>query len=187
MKKMVQIPGKPSLLVVDATQQAGASELRLSRRVFRSLSRRGVKLFGHEPHGIADPEEMRGILAADEEYNCILLLAHGQAQGNSTGASLEACWEWLKNQVQLSPKLFAACVCRGYDPSVGREILETSSFASIALAPESELTSREAAAFFVKFFYELDIHCSGSISGMMAQFAYAKARHLSRGKMKMRW
>ena len=90
-------------------------------------------------------------------------------------------WAWLNSQVELPPLVFAACTWESYDPSVSREILESpDTFAPLALAPQSPLTPREASLFLLKFFTELDLHSTDSITGRMVWFSHSKARELLR-------
>lgn len=185
MRKTVSIPGRPVVLFVDATQNSQGWEYDFSERVFNTMQRRGVQALGAGPYRVSQPEALKEPLASPDEFNCLLLLAHGSSAGGAAGADMEACWEWLAKQGQLPPRLFAACICHGHDPALTHRILTSPSLAPIALAPVAEPTPRQAAAFFVKFFQELNLHCTSSINGLMAQFAFAKAQKFAPGKMKI--
>ena len=187
IKRSVQIPGSPVVLFVDGTENVSGWEFELSDRIFTALRRRGTSLVGTRPYRAAHPEEIPDSLASGEGYNCLLLLVHGKVEGNADMVGLGDWWDWLAHRPQASPRLLAICICQGYDSSLGELMQQQSSFAPIILAPESDLTPRQAAAFWVKFFHELNLHCADSISPMMAQFAFAKARHLAKGKMKIRY
>ena len=95
------------------------------------------------------------------------------------GANLASYWSWLNSDVELPTVLFATCTWESYDPAVSKEILEcSSSFAPLAIAPQSPLTAREAGLYFLKFFTELDLHSTDKITGRMVWFACSKAREL---------
>jgi hypothetical protein len=126
---------------------------------------------------------MADLLTVRPSFNCLLL----QADGNNGDGSMEACCDWLSNQSGLSARLFAACICGGYSTVSSDKALQVGGFASIALAPVAELSARQAAPFFIKFFIELDLHCKDSINAMMAQFAFAKAQKFAPGRMRIKY
>ena len=140
-----------------------------------------MAMLGNGPYHISHPEEMKEPLAQHQAFNCLLLQAHG----DSVLGNVEECWEWLSRQVQLGPTLLAVCVCQGYTADLADKMLQKGGFASITLVPVEELSVRQAAPFFVKFFVELDLHSTDSINGMMAQFAFAKAQKFAPGKVKI--
>ena len=186
----VSIAGKPVILVVDASGNKGGWEFAFSDRLFSSLARRGLLLKGNGPIHVEEPESLLPHLVPRESFNCILLFAsadraHGEeAQGEKEGrprAHLASYWAWLNTQVQLHPLLLAACAWESYDPVVSQEILESpDSFAPLALAPQSPVTPREASLFFLKFFTEMDLHSTDSITGRMVWFSHSKAKELLR-------
>ena len=181
MTNRVVITGKPTVLSIDATQNAGGWEHRLSHRIFKSLERRGVAMLGNEPYHISRPEEMGKPLTEHQTFNCLLLQAHGDsALGNA-----EECLKYLSGSVQQDPKLLAVCVCQAYIADLADKLQQKGGVPSIMLVPVGELSVREAAPFFVKFFVELNLHSTDSINGMMAQFAFAKAQKFAPGKVKI--
>ena len=181
MTKQVTIAGKPTVLSIDATQNVGGWEYRLSHRIFKSLERRGVAMLGSESYHISRPEEMWNPLAQHQGFNCLLLQAHG----DFVLENLEECLKYLSHQVQQDSKLLAVCVCQGYVADMAEKLQQKGSVPSIMLVPVGELSVRQAAPFFVKFFVELNLHSTDSINGMMAQFAFAKAQKFAPGKVKI--
>ena len=168
----VSIPGKPSVLMVDASQDMNGWESAFCDRLFTTMKRRGLSLIGEAPARIEAPEELMTYLEPDDASNCILVLGYGEGRG---------CWEWLTTRSGLSPKLFAVCTWEDYDPEVSREILESQTpFAPLALAQQSPLMPREASLYLLKFFTELELHSDSAITGRMVWFSDSKARELLR-------
>ena len=175
----VIIPGKPTILLVDASLNLDGWEAGFCDRILDRLRRRDIRLKSGGPARVEKPEELAHHLEPQQEFNCILLLCHGEKDGLPQEAKLKSYWEWLNGYHWLSPKLFATCTWEGYDPHTSREILGASNtFAPLALTPLSPLTPREGGLFFIKFFTELDLHSGDRVSAGMVRFSYAKARHL---------
>ena len=175
----VTIPGKPTILLIDGSRNLEGWESSFCERLFDRLQRRGIHLVADVPVRPAKPSELVSSLDPEDDFNCILLLCHGEGERVSQEAKLSSYWEWLNQYPWENPKLFAALTWQSYDPHASREILESSnSFAPVALAPTSSVTPRLGGLFFVKFFAELHLHSFDSISGGMARFSYAKAKHL---------
>ena len=175
------IPGRPTILVADASRNLGGWESGFCDRLFAIMNRRGLQLIGDAPIRVDLPEELLQYLERQGEINCILLLAHGEGESVLPEAKLSSYWAWLSSRGQFPPVLFAACMWESYDPAVSREILESqASFSPLAVVPQSPLTPREAGLFFLKFFTELDLHSSESITGRMVWFSCSKARELLR-------
>ena len=177
----VSIGGKPTILVVDASCNLEGWEFEFCDRLCASMKRRSLLIKGSAPVRVERPEDLLPHLEPQEAFNCILLFGHGEGDHVAPEAKLSSYWAWVNSHVQLSAKLFAACMWESYDPVVSQEILESpKSFAPLALAPQSLLTPREASLFFLKFFTELDLHSSDSITGRMVWFAGSKAKELLR-------
>ena len=177
----VSIPGKPTILVVDASRNVGGWEYEFSDRLSGNMKRRGLLMETDSPVRVELPGDLLTHLESEKGFNCILLLAHGDGTCVQSAARLSSYWEWLNSGARLPPVLFAACMWEGYDPEVSREILESpDSFAPLAVAPQSPMTPREAGLFLLKFFTELDLHSDESITGRMVWFACSKARELLR-------
>ena len=177
----VSIPGKPGILMVDASQDRNEWESAFCARLFTSMRRRGLVLLGDAPARIEDPEELAEHLEPDGALNCILLLGHGEGAPTAAAVTVRSCWEWLSRRSDLAPKLFAACTWESYDPDGSREILESpTTFAPLALAQQSPLTPREASLYYLKFFTELELHSEAAITGRMVWFSGSKAKELLR-------
>ena len=175
------IPGKPTILMVDASSNVDGWESEFCDRLFTSMSRRGIQLKGSSPVRVKSPEELLPHLEPRDAFNCIFLFGHDKEDSGSHGSNLSSYWAWLNTDAGLSGVLFAACSWEDYDSELSREILEAGeSFAPMALAPQSVLTPREASLFFLKFFTELNLHSTDSITGRMVWFACSKARELLR-------
>ena len=175
------IPGKPTILMVDASSNFDGWESEFCDRLFTSMSRRGIQLKGSSTARVKSPEELLPHLEPRHAFNCILVFGHDKEDSESQGANLNSFWTWLSTHAQLSNVLFAACSWEKYDAGLSREILEApESFATMALAPQSALSPREASLFFLKFFTELDLHSTDSITGKMVWFACSKSRELLR-------
>jgi hypothetical protein len=144
------------------------------------MQRRNLLLQGSAPVRAEQPKDLLPYLESQEAFNCVLLLGHGDVEEALPQAKLRNYWDWFNSQVHL-PKLFAACTWESYDPEVSQEILQSpNTFAPLALAPQSPLTPREAGLFILKFFTEMDLHSSNSVTGRMVWFSCSKARELLR-------
>jgi len=167
--------------MVDASRNLEGWEFEFCDRLYASMRRRGLLLKGSAPARVEQPEDLASHLEPQDAFNCILLFGHGDGEHVPHGADLRGYWAWLNSHTTLSPKLFAVCTWESYDPVTGQEILESpNSFAPLALAPQSPLTPREASLFFLKFFTEMELHSSDSVTGRMAWFSCSKARELLR-------
>ena len=172
------IPGKPALLVADASRNVEGWESDFGARLYSSLSRRGMGLVGDGPITARDPDDLLARLGSLGGYNCILLLGHGSEDPQD---GVAGHWARLATWEALPPLLLALCTWDQYDPSLSRRVLEPSEGpAAFALAPQSPLTAREAGLFYLKFFTELDLHSTDAISGRMVWFAWSKAKELLR-------
>ena len=178
MWSSVSIPGKPRILVVDASHDLGAWEWEFCNRRRASLERRKLRLVGSAPVQVERPEDLTPHLGAEDAGNCIPLFCQGRDQLVPPEASMRNYWAWLNSCGGQVPKLFAACTWEGYDPVVSQEILGSESFAPLALAQQSPLTPREAGLYFMKFFTDLELHSEDSITGKMFWFSGSKAREL---------
>lgn len=176
----VSIPGKPTILVVDASCNLGGWEFEFCDRLFATMKRRNLLLQGGTPSRVERPDDLLAHLEPQEAFNCILLFSQADATPLPPEATLRNYWEWLNSHIRL-PKLFAACTWERYDPEMSQEILKSpKTFAPLALAPQSPLTPREAGLFSLKFFTEMDLHSSDSVTGKMVWFSCSKARELLR-------
>ena len=179
MGSPVSIPGKPTILVVDASSNLEGWESEFCSRLFAAMKKRGLSLTGTGPVATENPQQLAPHVESQEAFNCILLLGHGKGDGVEPGSDIGSYWAWLNAQDGLLPKLVALCTWERYDQSLSHEILESSeTFAPLALSPQSPMTPREAGLYFLKFFTELDLHSEGSITGKMVWFSGSKAREL---------
>jgi hypothetical protein len=173
----VRILGKPSLILVDATQNTMGFEREFCNRLFAALKRAGLSIRGDSPIQIRSLEEIISVLETTE-YNCILFCAHGVGENLNPDQTVAHYWSQLKSK-ELPEALFAVCSWQSFDSRNGEDILKSrEGFAKIAIVPQSELTEREAGLFYLKFFTELNLHASDEISGKMAWFSFAKAKEL---------
>ena len=172
------IPGRPALLVVDASHNLHGWESEFCDRLHSSLRKRGLCLKSESPVRVDSPEELVQHLK-DAELNSILLLGHGTEAILPPGETIEAYWEWLDAQEWLPPILSAVCTWEDYDAALSERILAASDgFAPMAVAQKSPLSPREASLYFLKFFTELDLHSEDAITGRMVWFSDSKAREL---------
>ncbi|MSQ33895.1 MAG: hypothetical protein EXR60_05715 [Dehalococcoidia bacterium] len=183
---MRDIPGKPTVLLLDATRNSGGWESELTDRCFKAMRRRQVRLSGDGPWRPTRAEDLEGVLSAADDFNCLFLLAHGRGDGTPPSSDGRSYWGRLLLHPELSEKLLALCVFQPHDASLSQEVLQPGAWGRIALAPTAEITARDAIIFFVKFFYELDLHSRSSITSAMAQFAYFKAGRLVKNKVALR-
>ncbi|MBI3953331.1 MAG: hypothetical protein HY330_02345 [Chloroflexi bacterium] len=183
---MSTVPGRPTVLVLDATQNLQGWEFELAERGVKALRRRQVQVWGERPWRPANAEEMERSLPPPQDFNCLFLLAHGPGDATPASATARAYWDRLVAQQALAAKLIAVAPIQPYDAALSKEVLRPGGPGAIALAPTTELSARDVVIFFVKFFYELDLHARDSITGTMAQFAYFKAQRLVRNKVGLR-
>lgn len=186
MWSSVSIPGKPVILLVDASVNLGGWEAQFCARLCSSMVRRGLHLHGGAPVLVSCPEDLDPHLEPRGAFNTVLLFAHGRGERVTPSASLSSYWKRLNFHGHLPPVLFAVCTWESYDPVVCQDILEsTSSFAPLALVPRTNLTPREAGLFFMKFFTELDLHSDDAITGKMVWFSWSKAKEILRRRRLM--
>jgi len=158
----LSIPGKPSIAIVDGSQDRNSWESQFCVQLFGSLKRSGLQMYGECP------------LAADilapvkdpEKFNSLLLCAQDPFD----------FWPQTKTQSWFSQKLFCFCSWQNYDPQISTEMLQSQ--AAAVVVPESQTTAREAGLFYLKFFTELNLHSVDQISGKMIWFSFAKAKEL---------
>ena len=173
------IPGRPALLVVDASHNLHGWESEFCDRLYAGLRRRGLCLKSEEPVRVTQPGQLAPLLEGASPFNSILLLGHGVEEGLAEDARLDGYWEWLNRQEGLPQLLLAVCMWESYDAALSEKVLDTrDGFAPLAVAQKSPLTVREASLYFLKFFTELDLHSADEITGRMAWFADSKAREL---------
>ena len=175
----VSIPGKPTLLVVDASCNLEGWESDFCSRLFAVMRKRGLLLTETSPIRTERPQQLAPHVESQQAFNSVLLLGHGKGDGVEPGRDIGSYWAWLNAQDGLLPKLVALCTWERYDQSLSHEILESpQTFAPLALAPQSPMTPREAGLYFLKFFTELDLHSDGSLTGKMVWFSGSKAKEL---------
>ena len=173
------IPGKPALLIVDASRNLHGWESQFCDRIYSSLSKRGIRLTSEGPVRARDARELDSRLKDGAAFNCILLLGRGTGEGLASGEGVGEYWHWLAAQQWLPPLLLAVCTWESYDPALTDRILGGSDgFAPMAVAQKSPLDPREAGLYFLKFFTELDLHSEEAITGRMVWFSDSKAREL---------
>lgn len=175
----ITIPGKPRLLLIDGTRNAGGWEREFSQRMFTVFQRKGLGLLGETPIQSSHPQDLGEILKDQDAFNCLFLICHGEGSDVPEESKLAAYWDWLSHSNLTTPKLFAVCTFETPDPETSRLILSAQeSFAKIAIVPGSSLSQRAAGLFYLKFFTELDLHADNSIMGKMVWFSQAKAKEL---------
>lgn len=178
MWSSVTIPGKPSILVVDASRNLEGWEHDFTYQLFASFKRSGLDLVGEKPVRVQHAQQLTASIT--QNGNCILLFASGQAGNLAPEATMKGCWDRLQSNA-VGPKVFAACMCQRYDETTSREVLKPQdTFAPIALIPQSTATPRESGLFLLKFFTELNLHSPENITGRMAWFSFTKATALLR-------
>ncbi len=171
------IPGKPALLVVDASGDVQGWESQFCDRIYSSLRKRGLGLKSDGPVRVREPGELAPHLKAGAGLNSVLLLGHGA--GGASAEGVGAYWSWLAGQEGLPPLLLAVCTWESHDPALTDRVLGGSDgFAPLAVAQKSPLGPREAGLYFLKFFTELDLHSEDAITGRMVWFSDSKAREL---------
>jgi len=179
MWSSTEIPGKPSILAVDASRGLEGWEHEFMDRLFNSLKRSGLLLVTDTPLRIEQTHELEPHLS--ESFNCLLFFSHGEGERVPAAAKMQSHWDWLNIHGQLPPTFFAGLTCGSYDPTVSSQILQSrQTFAPLALAPQSPVTPREAGLFLLKFFTELHLHSAEAVSGKMVWFSYSKAKELLR-------
>ena len=104
----VTIPGRPTILMVDASRNQMGWEFEYCDRLFASMKRRGLHLEGSAPVRVKDPEELLPHLEAWGSFNCILLFGHGQGANVAPETKLSGYWACLNSHVRPADKLFAA-------------------------------------------------------------------------------
>ena len=169
MWSSVTIPGRPSILVIDASRNLAGWEHDFMDQFFSSLKRSQLQLIGEAPVRLDQIQELEPFLS--QQFNCMILFSYGE--------QLKTDWRWLQAHPNLSPKVFAACMCEFYDDEITSVILQSpQTFAPIAVVPQSSATPRETGLFLLKFFTELNLHSQDNISGKMAWFSFSKATAL---------
>jgi hypothetical protein len=174
------LPGRPTVLMVDASLNRQGWESEYCRRLFNAFQRRGLRVLGDAPLPSRCPEDLLR-LRSDEAYNSILLFAQGIADQTSPEGRLRSYWDWLASRDDWPNILLAACSWEDYDPETTQQIVNApKTIAAMAVVQGSPLTPREASLFFLKFFTELGLHSTDSITGRMVWFSCSKARELLR-------
>ncbi len=177
----ITIPGKPRLLMVDASRNAQGWEAEFCDRVFNVLGRKKIEIMGERLLRVHTPQDLDEPLRDEQAFNCILLFCHGQGPKVDQESGLSAFWTWLSKHQALSPKLVAVCTWETDDPQTAETILSAGdTFAQLAVVPQSPLSPRAAGLFFMKFFTELDLHAHDSMTGKMVWFSHSKAREILR-------
>jgi hypothetical protein len=162
MWSSVTISGVPRILLVDVTQNKDGQEYAFSDRLYKALKKSGLQMVTDAPLHSTSGQ------LSDYQFNCLLIFAH----------SAKDVLETIGSQ-HLSSYLLAICSTDGFDASSGESILKSDPpIASIAIAPLSTMSLREAGLFYLKFFTELKLHSADSISGKMVWFSFSKAKEL---------
>jgi hypothetical protein len=162
MWSSVSIKGVPRILMIDVTQNREGQEYAFSDRLYQSLKKSELHMEAAGPlHSIPDQ-------LSDYQFNCLLIFAHSPKDVLDTIGSQH-----------LSSSLLAIFSTDGFDAQSGESILKLSPPAApIVIAPLSTMSLREAGLFYLKFFTELKLHSTDSISGKMVWFSVSKAREL---------
>ena len=151
MWSSVSIPGVPRILMIDVT-----GEYAFSDRLYQSLKKSGLQMEADAPlHSMSQ--------IGDYQFNCLLIFAHSE------------------NDVPkiIDPSCLLAICSTGFDVKSGEAILKSNPpIAPIVITPLSTMSLREAGLFYLKFFTELKLHSTDSISGKMVWFSFSKAKEL---------
>ena len=172
------LPGRPSVISIDATQDTHGWESEAAARVTNSLVRRDIRVVSGGVIVANGLEEVVSSLRPPGGYNCILIFAG--TEGEVPAASL---WSELKARLGGQQKLFALCTWDGADGRVSEDVLKgRDHFGVMGVAQQTPLSGRAAGLFFMKFFAELDLHshATESMTGKMVWFAHSKAREILR-------
>jgi hypothetical protein len=163
MWSSVTIPGVPKILMLDVTQNMEGQEYAFSDRLYQSLKKSELRMEADAPlHSI--PAQF-----ADYQFNCVLIFAH----------SPKDVLETISSHHHLSSSLLAIFSTDGFDAQSGESIVKlTPPVAPIVITPLSTMSLREAGLFYLKFFTELKLHSTDSISGKMVWFSFSKAKEL---------
>jgi hypothetical protein len=148
--------------MIDVTQNTEGQEYAFSDRLYQSLKKSALQMEADAPlHAI--PNQW-----SDYQFNCLLIFTH------SPENVLNAI-----NSVHLSSYLLAICSTDGFNAESGESIVKSNPpIAPIIIAPMSIMSLREAGLFYLKFFTELKLHTTDSISGKMVWFSFSKAKEL---------
>ncbi len=181
MWSATSIPGRPTLLMVDASRNAQGWEAELCDRLFTTMRRRKLSLIGDGPVRVDRPEELAPHVGPQgSDFNAVLLLGHAGDEATASGAGLRGYWEWLSAQA-LAPKLLCLCTWEDCDSALAETVLKSEqTCAPLALAPQTPMPARAAGLFLLKFFTELELHSEQEITGRMVWFSWSKARELLR-------
>ena len=176
MWSATSIPGRPTLLVLDASRNQAGWESGFCDRLAATLARRGTPLASPTPVRVGTPDELDSHRTVLDAANCLALITH--AGPGPSSADLLAFWKWLGAHL-TGPKLFAGCSWQHHDPAVSAAVLVSPpDFAPLAVAPQSPVTEREGGLFLLKFFTELDLHSEERVTAKMVWFSWSKAREL---------
>jgi hypothetical protein len=156
MWSSVNIAGSPRILLVDATEDV------LSDRLYKALKKTGLQMELDAPLKIQSSAELSRL--KEYQFNCILLFVDLEKD----------VVDALRSQ-KLPPYLLAVSATERFDPEVSESILKSN---PLAIAPLSIMSPREAGLFYLKFFTELKLHSTDSISGKMVWFSFSKAKEL---------
>jgi len=180
MWSSLSIPGAPRILMVDATVNLQGWEHAFSDRLFASLQRTEMEMLEKGPTQIREAPELISLMSASV-FNCLILIAHTGPEQNSSDAKLSVFWKALRKPADLPLFLLAVCSYGSCDLQVSEEVLKSSpAVAPLAIVPISSVVPREAGLFYLKFFTELKLHSTDSISSKMVWFSFTKARELLR-------
>jgi hypothetical protein len=152
----LSIAGKPRIWMIDASQNKNGWESEFCHRLFRSLQRSNLEIFGNIQSSPDDPDAFNTILLCEQKPFDF--------------------WNQIKTESWLSQKLFSFCCWESYDPEISGAMMQSN--AGSVIVPESSMTPREAGLFYLKLFTELDLHSKDQISGKMIWFSFAKAKEL---------
>lgn len=160
MWSSVSIPGVPRILMFDATQNKEGWEHAFSDRLYQSLEKSGLQMEAGAPLHVNELNNY--------QFNCLVFFTHSPKDVLETIGFK-----------QLSSYLLAICSTDGFDAESGETILKSNPpVAEMVIAPLSTMSAREAGLFYLKFFTELKLHSTNSISGKMVWFSFSKAKEL---------
>jgi len=148
--------------MIDVTQNKEGLEYAFSDRLYQSLKKSELQMGSDAPlHTIPNHFD-------DYQFNCLLIFAHSPKDVLETIGSKH-----------LSSYLLGIFSTDGFDAQFGESILKSNPLiAPIVITPLSTMSLREAGLFYLKFFTELKLHSTDSITGKMVWFSFSKAKEL---------
>ena len=183
-------PGPLRVLIVDVTRNLNGFEYQVSENIKVALLRGGVPVTANSPALVVDELGFSSAFSDAGEFSAILLVAHGaEDEGGQDASFVEgpgSVDEWFSVAAlteQMQDKLLLLCVCHGHcQDAIDAFVLDTSLCLSL-VAPNSELTTSEAEAFFPNFLMMLQPTSAKEIDPKTIQEVLMRTNHYATGKM----